>query len=691
MEVIMRKIRGLRKANNAYNIDDLKTESVERKKSSNDQKNIQIKKKQLNVASLDALRSMIWRSDTAGECNYFNEQWLDFVGKTFEDQIGYGWFKGVHPDDAERCMQIFVEHFNRREPFEMEYRLLHNSGVYRWIIDYGTPLYEQNGDFEGFIGTCYDITKRKEDEEKLKEREIKFTQIFDNSVDMIFVKKYMAEGNIQYIEVNNTACKILGYTKEEILKLKPSELYPEIKDKWYIVDQFLREDEITFEINYRTKDQTDIPVEGTSKIFFINEEKYIVNTVRDIRQRKAAEKTLLEAERRFGQLIKIAPYGVVVHDEQSFTYVNAAAAKIFGYENPEDMTDMCIYKFIPESSQENFHQKIVNALETGSMIPTREVLFVRRDGVVINAEVTSTIYKERDNKLMLSIIRDITVRKQNEKLKIIIEEQERQRKETEEYESLRVEFFANLSHEMKTPLNLIFSSTQMIELYSQENIHTHRFTKILRQNAYRMLRLINNLIDITKMDSNYYHLNLCKCDIVQVVENITLSVADYVANRDVKLVFDTEIEEKIIPVDPDAIERIILNLLSNAIKFTNCGDQITVSIYEKKRGIQISIKDTGIGIPKDKLKIIFDRFRQVDKSLTRNHEGSGIGLSLVKSLVEMHHGNIKVKSIQEKGSEFIIYLPDKSQDLYLDAGIQEKPMTIDKVEKINIEFSDIYL
>lgn len=691
MEVAMRRVKGSRKMNYSCRINGMKAHLEAYKKEDDNEKSIYNDTELSQVAILNSVRSMIWRSDITGQCDYFNSQWLIFVGKTMEEQVGDRWFAGVYPDDADHYMQTYVEHFQRRQPFEMEYRLLHNSGEYRWIIDYGTPIYDKNGDFAGYVGSCYDITERKEKETKIKEREIKFTQIFDNSIDMIFVKKFVEDDTLQYIEVNDTACNILGYSKEEILKLTTLDLCPELRDKPHIIDQFSKEGQIAFELNYRTKDQIDIPVEGTSKIFFINGEKYIVTTLRDIRQRKIAEETLKEAERHLGNLLKIAPYGIAVHDERTFTYVNAAAARIFGYENPEDMIGISIYKNIPEAYHEKIYLKIVQSLEAGSMIPTSEALFLRRDDMFIDVEVTSTIYKDRDKKMMLSIIRDVTVRKQNEKLKIMIEEQEKQRKEAEEYENLRIEFFANLSHEMKTPLNLIFSSTQMIELYTQDDVDVHRYTKILRQNAYRMLRLINNLIDITKMDSNYYHLNLYNCDIINIVENITLSVANYVENRNVELIFDTNIEEKVMPIDPDAVERIILNLLSNAIKFTNCGDQIVVSMYEKKKGVQISVKDTGIGIPKDKINIIFDRFRQVDKSLTRNHEGSGIGLSLVKSLVNMHKGNIKVKSTQGKGSEFIIYLPDKSQDLSLSTVIQEKPSGADKVEKINIEFSDIYL
>ena len=165
----------------------------------------------------------------------------------------------------------------------------------------------------------------------------------------------------------------------------------------------------------------------------------------------------------------------------------------------------------------------------------------------------------------------------------------------------------------------------------------------MKQNCYRLLRLVNNLIDITKIDSGFMELNLKNVNIIEVVENITLSTAEYIESKSRTIIFDTDIEEKIMAIDPEQMERVILNLISNATKFTSPGDTIEVTIYDKDKYILISIKDTGIGIPQDKLDSIFERFKQVDPLLSRRSEGSGIGLSLVKSLVEMHNGNISCK------------------------------------------------
>lgn len=266
----------------------------------------------------------------------------------------------------------------------------------------------------------------------------------------------------------------------------------------------------------------------------------------------------------------------------------------------------------------------------------------------------------------------------------------------EELNEAKSNYIANMSHELRTPLNILLSTTQLINLYLKEEkvLDKEKIQSKINlqaQNCYRLLKLVNNLIDITKMDAGYFSLRLTKCNIVEIVEEITMSVVEYVENKGDSLVFDTDVEEKTMYCDLDAIERIMLNLLSNAIKYTPEGGKIFVSMKSLEDRVSISVKDTGIGIPKDKLSVIFQRFKQVDNLLTRQCEGSGIGLSLVKSLVELHGGKIYVESEYGKGSEFIVELPaDLKEEEEFNSNL--KPFITEKnvMEKIHVEFSDIY-
>lgn len=297
------------------------------------------------------------------------------------------------------------------------------------------------------------------------------------------------------------------------------------------------------------------------------------------------------------------------------------------------------------------------------------------------------------------LIKEMAIRHEYEmqsiKTRLMYEENAMQLVKIKESEELRNVFFANLSHELRTPLNVIFSAQQMMSLiigqqsWESGKNSLNKYNKIIRQNCYRLIRLIGNLIDITKIDAEFFEINKKNCDIIKIVENITQSVAVYIKDKNIELSFDTDIQDKVIACDPDKVERIMLNLLSNAVKFTPEHGRITVKMTSDGRYLKILVKDTGIGINEEMQKVVFERFVQADKSMSRNREGSGIGLSLVKSLVDLHQGRISLNSEVGKGSEFLVEFPEAAMphDDYMDCSSNAGEHHI---ERINIEFSDIY-
>lgn len=310
--------------------------------------------------------------------------------------------------------------------------------------------------------------------------------------------------------------------------------------------------------------------------------------------------------------------------------------------------------------------------------------FKHKNGEYIHLELSSTYLREED--VYMTTARDITTQLEIEKEKKLLEE-------AIKVESVKNEFFSNISHEFRTPINIILGTMQVINKNIEKNDikveNLKKYTTYIKQNSYRLLRLVNNLIDINKIDIGVYELRCSSNNIVSIIEDITLSVADYIQDNKINLIFDTNIEEVITYCDPDKIERIMLNLLSNAIKYTPDDGLIEVKINANKDEIMVSVKDSGIGIPKEKLDVIFDRFGQVDDSFNRKCEGSGIGLSLVKNLVEMHGGNVNVNSKINEGSEFIFTIPIKlrEEDNIIQFNIDRR---CNHVERCDIEFSDIY-
>lgn len=439
-----------------------------------------------------------------------------------------------------------------------------------------------------------------------------------------------------------------------------------------------------------------------SKPFLVENNTMIgrVWSFQDITQETIANKTLKKSADQYKELIEFLPAGVFVHTNRKIVFSNTNFAKLIGIDNPSLLIGRNFTDFIHEDYFEIIEKRIRLVEATGKSVPILEEKFIKLDGRIIDVSVSTTPITFENKVACLVVVQDITEHKHAQALHKKIEEKQSLLNEANRYNELQSEFFANLSHEFKTPLNVLYSSLQLMNLVlnnsSEKNLKDttekmQTYIVNMKQNCFRLIRLVNNLIDITKLDSGYFDFSYKNENIVEILENITSSVVEFIASKGLTLIFDTEVEEKIMACDCYKIERILLNLLANSIKFTPKGGSIFVNIYDKTDFVIISVKDTGVGIPEDKQDIIFQRFRQIDKSLTRKNEGSGIGLSIVKSLVEIMDGKITVQSEVGKGSEFIIKLPVKLIEESTSEASKEAACTSEnKVESIQIEFSDIY-
>ncbi|MGV8981022.1 ATP-binding protein [Clostridium sp.] len=255
------------------------------------------------------------------------------------------------------------------------------------------------------------------------------------------------------------------------------------------------------------------------------------------------------------------------------------------------------------------------------------------------------------------------------------------------------EFLVNISHDLKTPLNVISATAQLVNMYCKRgelDKNKNSFIKYIdsiNQNCHKLSKMINNIVDLSKIESGFFKLNVSNNNIVEVVEDIVMSVTNFTDSKGLNIIFDTDIEEKTIACDPEKIERVVLNLISNAIKSTEVGDEIFIQVKDKNEFVEISVKDNGIGIEAEHLNIIFDRFKQVGNSLSRNAEGTGIGLNLVKSIVELHGGSIYVESEIGKGSKFTVILPS-GKALHENMIYKSKVKSPD--ESIKVELSDAF-
>lgn len=267
-----------------------------------------------------------------------------------------------------------------------------------------------------------------------------------------------------------------------------------------------------------------------------------------------------------------------------------------------------------------------------------------------------------------------------------------QKKAIENLAKIKDEFLYTITHEFKTPLVVISSAIQAMEVICKDELTENimRFVSKIKQNTQRQMRLVNNLLDITRVESGHIRISKANMDIVTMARLITESVSMYADLKGIDLSFSSAVENKFIAIDEEKFERIMLNLLSNAIKFTPKGKSVRVEVSTQEGSVIVKVIDTGIGIPEDKVKTIFERFGQVDSSLSRKAEGTGIGLSLVSLLVNALGGQITVESKQNRGSTFTVIFPD----VWINSVSEENSM-IDLndnrlIQAANIEFSDIY-
>jgi PAS domain S-box-containing protein len=432
----------------------------------------------------------------------------------------------------------------------------------------------------------------------------------------------------------------------------------------------------------------------------IRNHSYII-TMHDNKLRRIENVELLtkvrqlnENKLRYRKLIEILPDSVLIHDDKKIYFSNDAASQITGTTDHRKLKLMSVMDFVPAGSKKGFGDFIKKSLREDQE-HYYKCKFKYQNGYVRDVGITTARYNYHGKTALLSVMRDNTPFIKINELEKEILQNKKLLDETLEYDRIKTEFLSNISHEFRTPLNVILSAIQLVRIQKDQalqNVCKNKYFIAIQQNCYRLLRLINNLIDITKIDSDFYEIKLQNYDIIGLIKDIVASVGIFAENKSISVAFTTNVHEKVMACDPDQIERIILNLLSNAVKFTSNGGKIGVDLSCSSKSLKISVKDSGIGIPVNKQRMIFERFHQVDKSLRKQSEGSGIGLSLVEALVAKHKGVISVSSEPGKGSEFIVDLPIRSLDgIESESHQKYSDNTQNHIERINVEFSDIYL
>ncbi len=562
-----------------------------------------------------------------------------------------------------------------------------------WVV---TPLINKVDEITGFMAQMQDITELVNKTNKIKQQNYKLEAIIENMSDALFV--FDKDGN--YTTYNKSARDMFATLGKSINRIgdsyKENVLYYDIYGDLMEYEKFpavrtLRGEKISAE-RVVMKDHDVITYYDVNSTPIYDDEGNFIAGIQcwdNVTEQVLYEKILKEQFYFLNKMIDTMDLAFIrlSYPELEITDLNKKALNILGGLKPEINTldivkELKISDLIADFDKDNFmnHFQHIKEKKETSYSEHRK-LIVSGQELFVNVLYQPIMGLKGDIKEVAAIIIDLT-------------KETKANCELEKNIKMQEEFFLNISHELKTPLNVIFSTIQLLDLYIkndsfEENQHKiEKYINIIRQNCYRQSKLVNNIVDLSKIESGFFQLHLSNQNIVKVVEEIVQSVSEYVKDKGLNIVFDTDMEEKIIACDLGNMERVMLNLISNAIKFSKAGGEITVDVLDKGGSVEISVKDTGIGIDKDNLETIFERFKQVDKSLSRKAEGSGIGLCLVKSIVELQGGKVYVESEPGNGSKFTIELPNRTVEVPYQSNGGNKIKS--KVQTINTEFSDIY-
>lgn len=347
------------------------------------------------------------------------------------------------------------------------------------------------------------------------------------------------------------------------------------------------------------------------------------------------------AQAQFAGIVEIASDAIISTDSnQRITLFNQGAERIFGY-SPKEALGQPLDLLLPQPSVEVHRHHVANfgefSTQSRKIGERREIYGKRKDGSQFPAEASISTLKLGNETIYTVYLQDVSTRKQ--------------------IECMKDEFVSVVSHELRTPLTSIHGSlgmlaTGLIEASSEDG---KRLVQIATDSTERLVRLINDILDIDRIESG--KVKMCKeiCEVSQLIVQAINLIQPLANKAQVKLSVENSPIQ--LDVDGDRIIQVLTNLLSNAIRFSSVGDTVWLTAFEQDSEILFTVKDSGCGIPQDKLELIFERFQQVDSSDSRNHEGTGLGLAICRSILEMHGGKIWAESIMGVGSTFYFTLP----------------------------------
>ncbi|MGG6242453.1 PAS domain-containing protein [Nodosilinea sp. AN01ver1] len=626
----------------------------------------------------EAIPQMVWTADATGAIDYWNHRWCDYTGLSAVESLHWSEVEVLHPADRDRTLQSWRRSVALGEPFEIKNRIRRHDGTYHWFINRATPTRDSQNQITGWAGTLINIDRQKQLEERFR----LVTRAVDGLVfdwDLSTNSVYRSEKLYELVGVRSEeAPPTADWWRDRIHPEDIARLRPQLESMFNSASGL-------YASEYRVRHADGGWVEVWERSCLVRDERgqvvRIVGSTVDVSDRKRAEAehrraeaALADNESRLQSFVNANVVGILYGDAQGYIYkANDELLRIIGYTRAELESRQVHWTTItPPECLPLDEFGIAESRQKGACTPY-EKEYLRKDGSRVPVLIGYSQVGETKEETIAFVLDLSALKSAEAEREQLLRREQLAREEAERANRVKDEFLTILSHELRTPLNPILGWAKLLQTRQLGEAKTALALSTIERNAKLQAQLVDDLLDVAKilrgklkLETNPIDLNTviaAAMDTVKpaatakqialrsTVQGAEPSPEQAVAADDQELIFH-------VVGDRSRLQQIVWNLLSNAVKFTPEGGQVEVQLRQRDRQVQIVVIDSGKGIKPEFLPLLFESFRQEDVAITRQHGGLGLGLSIVRYLVEAHGGTITADSPGEGlGATFIVSLP----------------------------------
>jgi PAS domain S-box-containing protein len=639
------------------------------------------------------ISQLMWMTDANGWIFWYNQRWFDYTGTTLGEMQGWGWQKVHHPEHVDRVTEHFRHSLAIGEPWEDTFPLRGKDGIYRWFLSRALPIRDETGRILSWFGTNTDITDRQQAEEALRDSESRFRLMVESAKEYAI---FTMDMNGKVINWNSGAERLLGYSESEIvgqnyqILFTPEDIAQGIEKQE--MESALQEGGANDERWHQRKDGIRFWANGLAMPLLdeAGQVQGFMKILRDMTEEKQASERLQLLYETASDLLTAEQPLVLMNSLLSKLSVQMNLQFYVQYFIQEDdqrpVLQLILFNGLSEEAvhplrqldlgegicgwvAQQQHQIVLNEVQQ-STLPNAQVL--RSMGVTAYASqplivqgrllgtlafgsFTRTELAPEEAALLQAISDQVAVAIDRANLTASLRQQTEQLSHANR---VKDEFLAVLSHELRTPLNSILGWSKLLRTRKYDEATVNRALETIQRNAQLQTQLIEDLLDVSRILQGKLSLKVSPVAwnfIIQAAIE-TVSLAAEAKAIQIRTMIEPDVGK--VSGDSGRLQQVVWNLLSNAVKFTPQGGQISIKLEQIENQAQVTVSDTGKGIEPEFLPYVFDYFRQADSATTRKFGGLGLGLAIVRQIVELHGGTVAVESPgEDQGSTFTVRIP----------------------------------